>query len=203
MSNFRIQTYSGKLLDYLDPNPDDICIEDIAKALSQECRFGAQCGRFYSVAQHSYMVAAFSPIELKLEALLHDAEEAYIKDLPSPLILAISRGMVSQYKTIKKNVKLAIARKFNLDYYKWITKTFESDQHWTPYELIKEIDLKMAVTERNMLFKHPLPLQSNLDYVEPMPYNIKGFAPDMMIDAERKFLEFYELYRRDKEDASN
>jgi 5'-deoxynucleotidase YfbR-like HD superfamily hydrolase len=75
-------SYGGKF-HYLNPEPEEIYIEDIAHALSLNCRFNGHTERFYSVAQHSCMVAKHvmeysqNPI-WGLAALLHDAAEAYI-----------------------------------------------------------------------------------------------------------------------------
>ena len=78
-------TFTGKKFHYLDPQPDEIDIEDIAHALSLTCRYGGHCKMFYSVGEHSIRVAEIVPEELKLQALLHDAAEAYLTDLPRPI----------------------------------------------------------------------------------------------------------------------
>lgn len=80
-----IQTYSGKAFDLWDPQPDQIDITDIAHALSLQCRFNGHCRQFYSVAQHSVLVARLLPEPLRLYGLLHDAAEAYIGDIVRPL----------------------------------------------------------------------------------------------------------------------
>lgn len=85
-----LETVSGRKIDVSNPNPDDIVIEDIAWALSRMPRFSGHSIPYvpYSVAQHCIQVAE----ELKehgsriqLLGLLHDAAEAYINDLPSPV----------------------------------------------------------------------------------------------------------------------
>lgn len=187
MSNYKIQTYSGQLVDYLDPQPETIKIEDIAKALSNECRFGGQSRFHYSVGQHSILACGLAPKHLKLEALLHDAEEAYIKDMPSPLAAAIGRGMVSQYETVKKRFKKVIKDKFKLI--------------WTEegYRIIKEIDLRLAITERDALYFKPIPFQDcwpgGVDNLAPY-VNLPIF-PESMINIESRFLQLFQMYRRD------
>lgn len=45
-----IQTYTNKQFWPLDPRPEDVCIEDIAHALSLQCRFTGHVREFYSTA---------------------------------------------------------------------------------------------------------------------------------------------------------
>lgn len=80
-----IQTYTGRQFWPLDPKPEEVCIEDIAHALSQQCRYAGHTIRFYSVAQHSVEIALRVPRAAALWGLLHDAAEAYLVDLPRPV----------------------------------------------------------------------------------------------------------------------
>lgn len=104
-----IATSTGKHIDFTNITPDQICIEDIARGLSNECRFAGQLESFYSVAQHSVYVSQIVPPEYALEALLHDAAEAYIKDIPSPL-----KAMLPDYKAVEKRIEAVIRKKFGL-----------------------------------------------------------------------------------------
>lgn len=83
-----ILTYTGKLVDPFNMRAEDIDIEDIAHALAHTCRFNGHTRRFYSVAEHSlyvYAACEMESIQTKLYALLHDAGEAYLPDIPSPI----------------------------------------------------------------------------------------------------------------------
>jgi len=103
-----ISTFTNKKLHYLKPNPDEICIEDIAHALSLTCRFGGHCSEFYSVAEHSIRVMGIVTVKYKLEALLHDAHEAYLHDVPRPI-----KQDIPQYKILADNLQEAILTKFD------------------------------------------------------------------------------------------
>lgn len=80
-----ISTKSGRRLYVQNPTIAQIDIEDIAHGLAHQCRFNGQTSNFYSVAQHSVIVASILPPELKLAGLLHDASGAYLGDIVQPL----------------------------------------------------------------------------------------------------------------------
>lgn len=85
-----IETYSGRFIDPLDPSPAALSLDDIAHALANICRFQGHTRRHYSVAEHSLYVADLLSLwghgsPTILAGLMHDASEAYIADLTSPL----------------------------------------------------------------------------------------------------------------------
>jgi len=106
-----IRTFTGLYIDVFNPTPDMICIEDIAHGLNNVCRFAGQIREFYSVAQHSVNVCSMVPLELKLQALLHDASEAYLGDMPSPI-----KRNFPEYKKVEHNLMKVIAEKFGFDH---------------------------------------------------------------------------------------
>jgi uncharacterized protein len=105
-------TQTGKLINLRKPTEDTIEICDIASALSLICRFGGHVSRFYSVAQHSLLVAALAPDDLKQEALMHDASEAYLSDVIKPL-----KNLISEcYCPVEEEFTWIINQKFGLDF---------------------------------------------------------------------------------------
>jgi len=52
-----MHTYTGMKFYPMEPNPSDICIEDIAHALSMQCRYNGHTLQFYSVAQHCVLMS--------------------------------------------------------------------------------------------------------------------------------------------------
>lgn len=111
MSDTRIQVYGGTSIDPLNPTEDEINIESIAHSLAHQCRFAGHLDVFYSVAEHSVRVSEVVPQEDKLWGLLHDASEAYLVDVPSPLKNAL---FGDQYKRIEKNLMKVITTKYGL-----------------------------------------------------------------------------------------
>jgi hypothetical protein len=84
-SNSSIMTFTGLWFDPLNPDPADICIEDIAHALASNNRFTGHARIPYSVAEHCVRMSHITPPELALDALMHDVAEAYIPDLAAPV----------------------------------------------------------------------------------------------------------------------
>lgn len=82
----KIQTYTGRLVSVPFISEKDVCLEDIAHSLSQQCRFNGHTDFFYSVLHHCLLgskKAEYPTIELAF--LLHDAAEAYTGDMATPL----------------------------------------------------------------------------------------------------------------------
>lgn len=109
-----LQTNSGKIINLQNPLPEQFHIQDIAHGLANVCRFSGQLRRFYSVAAHSLLVCeavrlAGGTAEEQLHGLLHDATEAYIQDVPSPV-----KRLCPQYKDIENRLWKIIASKYSL-----------------------------------------------------------------------------------------
>lgn len=103
-------TLTGRKVHLWDPQPDQICLEDIAGALSRICRFGGMISRHYSVAQHSVLVSHLCPPDLAQIGLLHDATEAYLGDVIGPL----KRQLGLVYHELEEMWGVAIAIHFNM-----------------------------------------------------------------------------------------
>lgn len=104
-----IRTFTGKYFNVLQPDPEMVCLQDVAHALSHMPRFAGHTEKLYTVAQHSLLVAGKMHPHHALDALMHDASEAYVMDIPGPL-----KQHLPRYKAIEKRVMQAIARRFAL-----------------------------------------------------------------------------------------
>ena len=107
-----ITTVTGKHFYPLNPNPQDIDIEDIAHALSLICRANGHFRYFYSVAQHSIACAKEAiergySLEVTLGCLLHDASEAYLCDVTRPV-----KKHIPQYLRAEEKLQEVIWKRF-------------------------------------------------------------------------------------------
>ena len=96
-----ITTYTGKHFDPTHPAEELICIEDIAHALSLLCRGNGHVRTFFSVGQHCILCAKEAEARgysgrLILAALLHDASECYMSDVPRPF-----KKSLPEYRSFK------------------------------------------------------------------------------------------------------
>lgn len=111
-----IEMSSGVYVDVTDPDPDKISVEDIAHALSNVCRYGGHCKRFYSVAEHAVFVsrrvgAMGGDVRAQLAGLHHDDAEAYLGDIPRPI-----KPLLGQvYADLTSKMNLAIEEALDLD----------------------------------------------------------------------------------------
>lgn len=119
-----ITTFTGIQFMLANPTEDMISLDDIAHALSMICHFGGHTAQFFSVAQHSVLVARAArivssgeeePFDPKFRrlfcqwALMHDAAEAYIGDVTRPL-----KVLLPDYRLIENRISLAVAKRFGM-----------------------------------------------------------------------------------------
>ena len=107
-----IVTYTGRRFWPLNLDPKQINALDICHALSQQCRFTGHTRNFYSVAEHSCRVHDTLEPKYKLCGLLHDATEAFLIDLPTPLK---ETQDLEVFKEVESILWTAICEKFELD----------------------------------------------------------------------------------------
>jgi len=106
---YSISTYDGDFFDFENPEGYTYSIYCIAHALSNICRYGGHSDKFYSVAEHSVLVSRLVPSHLALTALLHDASEAFVGDMPSPL-----KALFPDYKALEERIQASISKQFGM-----------------------------------------------------------------------------------------
>lgn len=114
-TNF-IECRSGQRFTPLDPHAADVNLTDIAHALSHQCRFSGHTRVHYSVAEHSVRVSRLieawkAPRHVQLWGLMHDASEAYLVDIPTPLK---SHPSFAFYRRAEVEVMHAICARFGM-----------------------------------------------------------------------------------------
>lgn len=158
METLYISTYRGNRFYPHEPRIDTIDIEDIAHGLAYQCRFNGQTADFYSVAQHSLIVADLVEPRLRRAALLHDAAEAYLGDMVKPL-----KRLVPEFARIEEAVTALIAEAFAVDF--------------SDYGAIKRADLIALATEKRDLMPQSAEAWSYLQGVDPLQARIQPWSP--------------------------
>lgn len=102
-----IRTYTGRKFWPLEPQAEDVAIVDIAHALALKCRYNGHTSRFYSVAEHCVRLSRAASPANKLVALLHDAAEAYLPDVPRPI-----KSHLTNFREIEARIDKAVAKRF-------------------------------------------------------------------------------------------
>lgn len=185
MRNTWKHTAGGRHVDLSGNGVSGIDIKDIAYSLSRTCRFGGHTREFFSVARHSIFVCnlileddagtkpSIEAYRLAYAGLLHDAHEAYIGDLSTPVKAMIGDGYRELDKSIQKRCFAAFGADFDL------------------LERVKHYDQVSLATEFRDLMGG---IQSHCGYVLPAPSRTRlagGYDPDG--DAKRFLLLYHYL----------
>lgn len=176
MSDFWLQTFTGRKFYPLKPEPEDVCIDDIAHALGMLCRFGGHTNRFYSVAEHCYLLSYAVAPENALHALLHDATEAYIQDLVRPL-----KYQLPEYRQIENGV--------------WGAITLHLEIPLVIANEVRDFDTRMLLNERDAFFVnggHRWEVDSLERLTFPLGMGPIGLSPTSATD--KFYRRFQELY---------
>lgn len=164
-----MQTFTGGVFWPMDPRPEEVDIADIAHALANACRYAGHVRRFYSVAEHSVLLSRhFSSLPHRRWALLHDATEAYLVDVPRPV-----KPFLPGYREAEDAVMRVVAARFGLG----------GD---TIPEAVKIADGRILCDEREQAM-NPCVLDWNL-VGPPLGVTLRFWPPDV---AKAEFLIAY------------
>ena len=160
-----------------DPDPEQIELADIARALANQCRFGGHTRTFYSVAQHCVLVSELieqegGDAQAALAALMHDAAEAYLGDLPHPIKHRSELG--AAFREAEEPLECAIRDRFSI-----------TDSPGA----IKRIDRALLATERRA-FSSERWHWPELAGVEPLDLELRAWSPD---EAAAAFVQRFEV----------
>lgn len=163
-----ILTHSGKYW-FDDPAREPITIQDLAGPLSRLCRFTGHTRVFYSVAQHSVMVAKLLPQRYALRGLLHDGAEAFLGDVSSPLKDRLGEA----YRSLERPATAAIFAAFGVP------------ENEGAAEAVHHADMVALATEkRDLMPEDPNPW-AVLQGITPDPRPLAPWSPE---EAEANFI---------------
>ncbi len=170
-----IQTSSGRWVNPFDPDPAMLDPDDIARALANVCRFGGHTRAFYSVAQHSVIVSELvqergGDVEDVFAALMHDATEAYLGDMPHPIKHRSPLG--AAFKEAEDRLEAVLQARFAIK---------------PDVPEIKRVDRALLATERGA-FSSISWDWPELEGVEALDLELVAWSPD---EAARRFTERY------------
>ncbi len=169
----KIQLANGGFCNLAEPWSSDFNIEDIAHALGNLCRYTGHTSEFYSVAEHCTLVSYLVPEQHAMAALLHDAHEAYVNDLASPV-----KALLPQYKELEDRVQAAMLESFGIE---------------VPLDpCIKQADKMAMAMEVRALMKDPYgDYWKDVTKLQPSGMRVWCLNP---VDARLNFLDrYYEL----------
>lgn len=157
-----MQTVSGVAYYPFDPRVVDVRTTDIRHALSHVCRYGGHCKRFYSVLEHSILVAEWLELQgydrrVVFEGLCHDFTEAYLIDMPQPI-----KRDLQQYRDLEDLNWQVIADKYGL-----------------PFNLdpaVKQSDMQVLMAEKPILLGKS-PMKWGYQNIEPAKVKIHAHWP--------------------------
>jgi 5'-nucleotidase len=164
-----LQTVSGRWVNPFDPDPAQLDAGDIARALANQCRFGGHCRVFYSVAQHCVIVSRIveergGDVEDVFAALMHDAGEAYLGDMPHPLKHRSALG--AAFRDAEARLEEAIRDRFKIK---------------ANVPEVKRVDRALLATERRA-FSAEIWYWPELEDVEPLDLELTAWSPDKAAD---------------------
>jgi hypothetical protein len=168
-------TYTGKWVNPIDLQPEDVCIEDIAHHLSQQNRWTGGTLLPINVAQHSCMVSDIVPPEDAWDGLMHDGPEYLLQDMAKPLKSDPRLGQA--YRGAEKRIERVLAPLYGIN--------FNNPR-------VKRADLVVLVTEARDYHCHARGQWTYYRDVPALPDRMKIWSPKR---AEREFLRrFNRLY---------
>ena len=171
------QTVQGGKWDLLTPLTNTVRWQEVGHALSNIARFNGHTKQFYSVAEHCCVVETIVSRQTqdpraRLLALLHDAHEFVLGDMPTPVQHALARiqpGFTEALQDLKARTDEAIFAAAGLTY----TDVSEHSK------IVRAADAAALMAERAALMApSPEPWAAHLEAIIPPNVHVRGYMPD-------------------------
>lgn len=164
-----MQTHSGGMFDFADPEVYEPTVEEVAHALSNICRYNGHCQVFYSVAEHASRCASLAErlglgAEVRRAALHHDDAEAYVGDVVRPLKMLLEvryhASYVETFSVLERQVEERLRRVFKIV--------------WTPEieRQVKDLDNVLLHVEKDHIMGPP-----------PEPWHLPAVPEEWLAEA--------------------
>lgn len=183
----RYAMHSGVLINIKNLKEEDLCLDDIAHHLSIIQRYGGALpiNISYSVAEHcvnitNYIICSGKYVHYRADeltvlargALMHDASEAYLGDMVSPI-----KQHLPEYKKIENELTELINNKYNCH---------SCDE-------IKFLDKNILYDEVNTLMPHKLPIYAAENNISPLHCPI--IYNNSPIKTKTMFISYFEALK--------
>lgn len=179
------QTVSGRKWNLVRARPGDVHWPDVAHALSQINRFGGATSVPYSVAEHCVHVHDLlerdgALLALRLMGLLHDAHEAFIGDITTPVQMALGAiaggaNVRAALTTLKEIQDIAIFGAAGVA--DKMRNPGDPSEWQRMHAAVKAADVALLMAERNEFLGSPPEPWGDLESVAPAPVRLQGWPP--------------------------
>lgn len=187
-------TYTGKVFDYNNITKDSICVKDVIHSISKLNRFVGHSSRAYSVGEHTLWCTLMAhkmgyTTRQILLTLIHDFEEAYTGDCPTPL-----KDLLPEFRVIAKQVENAIYEHLEID-----PPTEEE------HALVKRIDATMLVVEMRDMTLHQydefIDEHTYMEIVDDKDFSLVNGVPNIELTLTALFNIMIDKYREEVANA--
>jgi 5'-deoxynucleotidase YfbR-like HD superfamily hydrolase len=174
-----ICTFSGIQFHPLDPEPHLVNPNDIAHSLAYQCRYAGHSKFFYSIAEHSVLVADYvnrrwpGHRDLVASALLHDASEAYLTDLGGPI--KRDPRVLEWWNPVEEKLERVISEAFGVPF-PIPDEVYEADRQ------ILRLEIEHLMPKVN--WWTPVPPDEWAQFLD-----IEGWYPDLAEEKFKKYLK--------------
>jgi hypothetical protein len=191
-----MQSFSGKQVFPLEFKPEQVTFEDIAHSLAQKVRFNGHLREMgYTVAQHCVMGAEQLSGSLALAFVLHEVDEVYLPDVPSP---------IKPYLRISSSIELGRIEMTWDDlcaqHGETVFRALRLEALWNAdmkHDAIKETDIRMLLTEkRDLMGEGPGVLWEAEKVSQYKPFGFRIDRVWSMPEAKERFTQAYRVLRR-------